>query len=124
MREVTEKVMSVTKSATEILSRQKPATKKEKELILDSLEYLKQEIAQNMPFVQKSFNEQMDKTVTEARGEIESYVNGVVQGLGISRLEDLGEIDSKLKELKELKSELKGIKELQAGNKPDSADKK
>jgi len=40
-----------------------------------------------MPFLQKSFNEAMDKTVMEAKGEVEAFVMSKVTSLGIEGLE-------------------------------------
>ena len=40
-----------------------------------------------MPFVQKSFNKAMDKTVHEAKGEVEAFVMNKVTSLGIEGLE-------------------------------------
>ncbi len=48
----------------------------------------KQQIESNIPFVAKSFNEQMDKTVKEAKGEIEGYLQNKIQHLGIESLKE------------------------------------
>jgi len=40
----------------------------------------------NHPFMVKQFDEQMDKTVTEAKGEVEAYVSGMVRRLGIEAI--------------------------------------
>ena len=40
-----------------------------------------------MPFLQKGFNESMDKTVSEAKGEVEAFVMHKVTSLGIEGLQ-------------------------------------
>lgn len=63
-------------------------SKKNKDKILNALQQLNQEIESNMPYLQTCFNEQMDKTVTEAKGEIEAFVQERVMSLGIEALKD------------------------------------
>lgn len=50
------------------------------------LRMVAQHINSNLPFVQKQFNEAMDKTVTEAKSEVESFVFNRVTSLGIEGL--------------------------------------
>ena len=40
----------------------------------------------NHPYMAQQFDEQMDKSVTEAKGEIEAYVSGMVRRLGIEAI--------------------------------------
>ena len=61
----------LTEQAEALLSEKKPPTKSDKETILKGIKALRQEIESNVPFIQSSFNEQMDKTVLEAKGEFE-----------------------------------------------------
>lgn len=60
-------------------------TKAQKRLITE-LEMLKQHIGSNIPFINKSFTEQMEKTVTEAKGEVEAFVNHLIVSTGIESL--------------------------------------
>jgi hypothetical protein len=48
----------------------------------------------SIPFVQSQFNEAMDKTVTEARAEVEAFVDNKIRSLGIQALE--GEVQKAL----------------------------
>jgi hypothetical protein len=50
---------------------------------------LRQEVRSNLPFIQSMFNEQMDKTVKEAKGEIEAFTQNKIHALGLEKLEDL-----------------------------------
>ncbi len=40
----------------------------------------------NIPFLAEQFDEQMDKSVTEAKGELEAYVSGMVNRLGLKEV--------------------------------------
>ena len=42
----------------------------------------------SIPFLQKSFNESMDKTVNEAKGEVEAFVMNKITSLGIEAMKD------------------------------------
>jgi hypothetical protein len=61
--------------------------KKERAEILKNLEMLVAGIKNNVPYVHKQFNEAMDKTVTEAKAEVEAFVEGKVRSLGIEALQ-------------------------------------
>ena len=62
------------KAVEEILETRKTLRKSDREAILSALYSARQNIGSNANFVVDSFNEQMDKTVTEAKGEIESFM--------------------------------------------------
>jgi len=57
----------LTEQAEALLSEKKPPTKADKETILKGIKMLRQEIESNVPFIQSSFNEQMDKTLRPDR---------------------------------------------------------
>ena len=60
-------------------------TKAQKRL-LHALEMAKQEIGNNMPFVNEQFSRQMDHTVKEAKGEVEGFVQNLIQNYGIEAI--------------------------------------
>lgn len=60
--------------------------KKERAEIAKQLDLLVGHIRGGMPFIQSQFNEAMDKTVTEAKGEVEAFVNHKIHSLGINAL--------------------------------------
>lgn len=76
----------LTADAKAILNEKKAPTKSDKETILAQIARLEQEIRANIPFMSEMFNEQMDKTVTEAKGEVEAFVQNKVTSLGIEGL--------------------------------------
>lgn len=71
--------------------------------LVRALEMLKQGFKSNIPFVNQQFSEQMDKTVTEAKGEVEAFVNHMVQSYGIEAIRkqspQLPAVDGQAKEL-------------------------
>ena len=77
----------LTEQAEALLSEKKPPTKEDKETILKGIKALRQEIESNVPFIQSSFNEQMDKTVLEAKGEFEGFVMHKVISTGLEGLQ-------------------------------------
>ena len=97
MKEVSNQMLELTKRTEEILSHAKAPTKKEKEEILHNIAMLNQKVSSDMPFVHKSFNEQMDKTVKEAKNEIETYVNSTIHSLGMEKMSELKQLAEKNK---------------------------
>lgn len=69
-----------------ILTNKPSIGKKERAEIAKQLELLVGHIRCGMPFIQAQFNEALDKTVTEAKGEVEAFVNNKVHSLGIAAL--------------------------------------
>jgi hypothetical protein len=53
---------------------------------VNKVKMVAQDVCANLPFVQKSFNEAIDKTVTEAKSDIEAFVMNKVTSLGIEAL--------------------------------------
>jgi hypothetical protein len=87
MTELTTSLKKLTAQAEKILSDKKPPTKTDKESILCAIKSLRQEIEHNIPFMQTSFNEQMDKTVLEAKGEVEGFVMNKLISAGLEGLQ-------------------------------------
>ena len=57
--------------------------KKDKEEILSQLRLIRQELASNVPFIKSQFTEQMDRTVLEAKNEVEGFLESKVRSLGL-----------------------------------------
>jgi len=49
---------------------------------------VKRIIDDNIPFIQKSFNEQLDNTITEAKSSVESFVEQKIRQTGLEALKD------------------------------------
>lgn len=83
-----EKLSKLTEQAEDILINKKSVGKADREAILRGIASLRQEIQANVPFVLEQFNEQMDKTVTEAKMEVDAYTHRKVQEFGLESLQD------------------------------------
>lgn len=82
----------------ELFSSKKALTKTDKENILKKLNMLKSDIGSNIEFIADQFNEQMDKTVMEAKGEIESFcqnkINSIASGSLVEHREDILKLEN------------------------------
>lgn len=56
--------------------------------IRDKLATVRRELSANAPFILSQFNRGMDKIVTEAKSEVESFVEGKIRSLGIGALSE------------------------------------
>jgi hypothetical protein len=59
-------------------------SKAQRKEIKDALSAVIAHVDDKTPWIQKQFNEAMDKTVTEAKGEVEAFVNHKIHSLGIN----------------------------------------
>lgn len=84
-KEQTENTMKQSKDLiaeiSELFSSKKTLTKADKEKILSKLNSLSYDISSNIGFIADQFNEQMDKTVMEAKGEIESFCQNKINAI-------------------------------------------
>lgn len=74
------------KEIAELFSQKKALTKADKESVMGKLNKLSMDIGCNMDFIADSFNEQMDKTVMEAKGEIESFCQNKINTIASAAL--------------------------------------
>jgi len=54
--------------------------------LITEIQQLRQHVASNFPFINKSFTEQMEHTVTEAKGEVEAFVTHTIQSYGLDAI--------------------------------------
>lgn len=73
---------------TKLLEEKKSIGKNDREEIIKQLSVLKGKLFDNQEFVYRQFNEQMDKTVREAKGEIEAFVQNKMNEIATSSLAD------------------------------------
>ncbi len=89
MKDLTQEMMESVRQATSILASSKPPNKKEKEVILAQLAKLKMNLEQNLPYMNTIFNEAMNKTVVEAKSEIDGFYESKIRSIGIKAIEEL-----------------------------------
>ena len=86
-----DKTFSATKEAckfaSELIDSKTPLNKEQKKTLKSLLFKINQDLESNISFIGKSFDEQMDKTVTEAHGEIEAFFDAKITSLGIEALQ-------------------------------------
>lgn len=85
-KKATENAQQLIKDVTELFSQKKALTKADKDAILNKLHHLNMDIGCNMDFIADQFNEQMDKTVMEAKGEIEAFMQNKVNSIASAAL--------------------------------------
>lgn len=76
-----------------LFSEKKSFTKKDREEILSKLSKLKQDVGVNTEFTYTQFNEQMNRTVAEAKGEIELFFQNKINSLASMGLVEQGEVN-------------------------------
>ena len=81
-----EKSKELINEVAELFSTKKTLTKADKENILKKLNMLNYDIGCNLDFIADQFNEQMDKTVMEAKGEIESFCQNKINAIANASL--------------------------------------
>ena len=82
MSDLSTRLDELKKDSEEILTRKEPIKAADRKKLLDDLRMLEQEIRSNIPFVHECFNKSVDKTVTEAKGEIDATFQTVRERLG------------------------------------------
>ena len=83
--DVTTRVRDLKMAADDLLERKGPLKVAEKKELANMIHMLVMEVRSNLPFIQSSYNEAMDKTTMEAKSEIESFVNHQVHTLGLEQ---------------------------------------
>jgi hypothetical protein len=88
VRKVTAGARTALKEITQIFNTKASIGKADRAEILSKINRLINLLTDSIPFVQGQFNEAMDGTVTEARAEVESFIDNKIQSLGIQALND------------------------------------
>lgn len=85
-KKATDESQQLIKDVAELFSQKKALTKADKDVILNKLHHLNMDIGCNMDFIADQFNEQMDKTVNEAKGEIEAFMQNKINTIATAAL--------------------------------------
>lgn len=83
---------SVKDSSNKLLAMINKLPKKDQDAAKSMLQQIVQEIGSNIPFYEKQFQRQMDKTVMEAKGEVESFVQNKITSAGLKALQTDSEL--------------------------------
>jgi len=86
MNELSKKLTKATEQVEKMIEEKKTFTKADKEMILSALKSVSHQVASNYPYMYSMFNEQMDKTVTEAKSEIECYIQGRIEDMALKSI--------------------------------------
>lgn len=86
MNELTKKIKETTEAVEDLIQNKRTFTKADKEQILSTLHSVSQQLSSNYPYMFSMFNEQMDKTVTEAKAEIESHIQARMQDVALKAM--------------------------------------
>ncbi len=86
-KEFQERVQGIYDRMTDTIEKAKD--KRVPQWLVKDLEITQGWFKSNIPYLVEQFTEQMDKTVTEAKAEVEAYVSGMVQQTGLDALEEM-----------------------------------
>lgn len=90
---VQQKLDECIQEVNEIFQKKKTLTKAEKEKIMDVLHSARNNVGCNAKYAYHCFNEQMDKTVKEAKGEIESFMQNKIQTFAAKAISEQNKTD-------------------------------
>lgn len=65
---------NLTAFTEERLAKSGPLNKSEREKIIREIQMIRQEVGSNIPFYQKQFEEQMEKSISEAKAAVDAFV--------------------------------------------------
>lgn len=85
-KKATNEAQQLLKDVEELFIQKKTLTKADKNMILNKLHHINMDIGCNMDFIADQFNEQMDKTIMEAKGEIEAFMQNKVNTIASAAL--------------------------------------
>ena len=94
LKETNEKVNTLIDSFKELMEKPR-LTKAEREEMLRMLTHISNDIGTNSAFIMSQFNKQMDKSVMEAKNEIEAFTQYKLNALGLEKLDELKAIPEK-----------------------------
>lgn len=87
-REITNHLDARTKEIADILDSKKTLSKADREMIMSTFKSASMQIHENMPYVNELFAEQMEKTLTEAKGEFESFIQNKMNSIALAAISE------------------------------------
>lgn len=98
LSEIKDEVGATLKEVRELFDTKASISKKDREDILKKLQHIYSQVGSNTEFVYSSFNEQMNKTVQEAKGEVEAFCQNKLYAIAQEQLvkhkDDFKELES------------------------------
>jgi len=88
VKEATQQAMELEVQIAELLERKGTIKKADKEELRRMVGAVVSKLRSTVPFIQSQFNEAIDRTVTEAKGEVEGFFTSKVEALGLEALKD------------------------------------
>jgi len=85
-KRVGEELLELKATMEKLLSGSGTVKKEDRNVMLDKMAKVAQDLTANMPYVEKCFRETMDKTVTDAKGTIEAWYQHRVTTAGMEAL--------------------------------------
>lgn len=83
-----EKTTELLTRLEEMFSAKKSFTKKEREEILRTLTSIRSDIGANAKFVSRSFEEHIEKVTTEAKGEVEAFIQHKMRSMALEAMSE------------------------------------
>lgn len=88
-KDITRQSQELIREVSKLFSEKKSFTKADRENVLRMLSMLNNDIGVNTDFMFEQFNEQMDKTVAEAKGEVEAFCQNKIHQLASAKLVEM-----------------------------------
>lgn len=86
IKDMVDNISRLTEEVNELMNK-KSITKADKLNIQEGLSQINRNLKSNIPFLVESFDEQLEKSVSSSKAEVEAYVQSKIQSLGMKELE-------------------------------------
>ena len=84
--DIARKLVKEAAEVKKLLDEKRVLSKSDREWIVNVLKGAGQRLSSDIPFLNELFQEQMDKTVSEAKGEFESYLQNKMNSIALEAL--------------------------------------
>lgn len=91
--EISENLVRLKREAENILDKKGNIIKSERDLLKNLIYHLVQDVKDNIPFINRQFNEALDKSTMEAKCEIEAFIQNEITQLGIEAFHEKFKLD-------------------------------
>ena len=88
IKETVDTIKNLIDSVSLILNSKKTITKADKESIQSGLNKINGKLSSNIPFLAKCFDEQIEKSVSHSKAEVEAYIQNKINSLGLQALQE------------------------------------